>query len=294
MALWYNERAKGCELMKKKNRIAFVALVLALLVLCSGCGGLLRKMENSQLRSSTEAMLDALIAEDFGTAYGLVSNICSQEEFQTVFVQLRQMLEGAQTYELQLLQVYTGASINDGQRINTASAVYKVTTPKGVVIAGTRRDDRMGLTAFQLTPYEKTDYYFTGTLGHMRDAGGIQWLLLLLNVISVGFGVFALVDCARKKIKNKVLWIILLSLGFATVGVTLSGSGFRMNFNLGWLTAYSALIRYGSGAVTLRLMLPVGAAAYFCMRRSLLKAAGPAAVSAEQVPAPPEQPEGEK
>ena len=274
--------------MKKKNRIAFIALVLVLLVLCSGCDDLLRKMENSQLRSSTEAMLDALIAEDFSKAYDLVSNICSQEEFEPVFVQLRQMLEGAETYELQLLQVYTGTSINDGQRINTASAVYKITTPKGVVIAGIRRDDRMGLTAFQLTPYEKTDYYFTGTLGHMGDADGIQWLLLLLNVISVGFGVFALVDCARKKIKNKVLWVILLILGFVTVGVTLTGSGFRMNFNLGWLTAYSALIRYGSGAVVLRLMLPVGAVAYFCIRRPLLKAAKPAAVSPEQVPAPPE------
>ena len=279
--------------MKKNNKIAFVALVLAFLVLCSGCAGGLQKMENSQLRSSTEAMLDALIAEDFQSAYGLVSNICSQEDFQSIFAQMRQMLGDTESYALQLLHVYAGTNITNGQKINTASSVYQITTPNSLIIADIRMDDRMGLTAFYLTPYEKTDYYFTGTLGHMKDADGIQWIFLLLNVVIVSFGLFALVDCARKKIKNKVLWILLLVIGFATVGITVTGSGFRTNFNLGWITAYSALIRYGSGAVMLRLMLPVGGIVYFCIRRSLLKAPKPVATPAEQLPAAPEQTEEE-
>jgi len=279
--------------MKKNRRITIIALVLVLLVLCAGCDNVLQNMENSQLRSTTEAMLDALVAEDYQGAYKLVGHICSQEEFQTAYVQMRQVLGDVKAYELQLLYISSGTNITNGQKISTVSSIYKITTSNGMVVANVRMDDRMGLTAFYLTPYEMTDYYFTGTLGHMRDADAFQWILLLLNGVSVGLGVYALVDCARKKIKNKVLWIIILIIGFATVGATVTGTSFRMNFNLGWLTAYSALIRYGSGAVTLRLMLPVGGIVYFCMRRSLLRAPKNAPTPDEQA-VTQEQPEGEK
>ena len=53
---------------------------------------------------------------------------------------------------------------------------------------------------------------------------------------------------------------------------------------MGWITAYSALIRYGSGTVMLRLMLPVGTIIYFAMRRSLLKESTPAIVTFEKEP----------
>ena len=279
--------------MKKNRRITIIALVLVLLVLCAGCDNVLQNMENSRLRSTTEAMLDALVAEDHQGAYKLVSHICSQEEFQTAYAQMRQVLGDVKAYELQLLYISSDTNITNGQKTSTVSSIYKITTSNGMVVANVRMDDRMGLTAFYLTPYEMTDYFFTGTLGHMRDADAVQWILLLLNGVPVGLGVYALVDCARKKIKNKALWIIILVIGFATVGATVTGTSFRMNFNLGWLTAYSALIRYGSGAVTLRLMLPVGGIVYFCMRRSLLRAPKNAPTPDGQA-VTQEQPEGEK
>ena len=145
-------------------------------------------------------------------------------------------------------------------------------------------DDQVGLNSFYLTPYEKTDYYFTGTLNNLKDATGAQWGFLLLNVIAIGFTVFALVDCSRQKIKKKALWILLLLLGFISLGATISSTSFRLNFNVGWITAYSALIRYGSGTVMLRLMLPVGTIIYFAMRRSLLKESTPAIVTSEKEP----------
>ena len=103
-------------------------------------------------------------------------------------------------------------------------------------------------------------------------------------MIAIGFTVFALVDCSRQKIKKKALWILLLLLGFISLGATISSTSFRLNFNVGWITAYSALIRYGSGTVMLRLMLPVGTIIYFAMRRSLLKESTPAIVTSEKEP----------
>ena len=287
----YNDiiKEKGVAFMNRKHALVLIALILVLAVFCTGCAGFLQKMENSQLRSSTEAMLDALIGGDFQKAYGLVSNVCSQEEFQSVFPQLQQILGSGKTYELQMLSVYNNTRISNGEKTVTVSSVYQITTSSGRIIANVQMDDQIGLTTFQLTPYENTDYYFTGTLGHMKDANALQWVLLLLNVVSVCIGVFALVDCARKKIKNKVLWILLLVIGFATVGVSISGTSFRTNFNLGWITAYSALIRFGSGAITLRLMLPAGAIIYFGIRRSLIKAPKAAAVEQPVVEAPSEE-----
>ena len=269
----------------RKNLVKSVcAIILTVLILCSGCTSVLQDLENAEVRQSTERMLDALIANDFQTAYSLVNKICTEEDFKPVFTQMQELLGNADTYELKLLSIYTNGTITNGQKIRSVSSTYEMTTKNGRVIVSIRMDDQIGLNGFYLTPYEKTDYYSTGTLNNMKDATGVQWGFLLLNVIAIGFAVFALVDCSRQKIKRKVLWILLILLGFVSLGATMSSASFRLNFILGWITAYSALIRYGSGTVMLRLMLPVGTIIYFAMRRSLLKESAPAIITSEKEP----------
>lgn len=266
--------------MRKNNIIAVCALVLAVLVLCGGCSAALQGLENAEIRQSTEAMLDALLANDFQAAYSLVGESYTKEDFETRFTQMRGLLGDADTYELKMLSIYTNYTISNGEKRSVVSSVYEMTSESGRMIVNVRMVDQIGLGSFYLTPYENTDYYLTGTLDNMKDATGVQWGFLLLNVLAIGFTVFALVDCCRQEIKKKALWILLLILGFVSLGATIYSTGFRFNMNLGWLTAYSALIRYGSGTVMLRLMLPVGAIIYFVMRRSLLKQSAP----------PPEEP----
>ena len=256
----------------RKNLVKSVCvIILTVLMLCSGCTALLQELENAEVRQSAEAMLDALIANDFQTAYSLVNKICTEEDFKPAFTQMQELLGNADTYELKLLSIYANSTVTNGQNISSVSSVYEMTTKSGRVIVSIRIDDQAELNTFYLTPYEKSDYYFTGTLKSMKDATGAQWGFLLLNVIAIGFTVFALVDCSRQKIKKKALWILLLLIGFVSLSTTISSTSFKLNFNAGWITAYSALIRYGSGTVVLRLMLPVGAIIYFAMRRSLLK-----------------------
>ena len=270
--------------MRKKLVRSVCVVILTVLMLCSGCGAVLQELENAEVRQSTEEMLNALIANDFQTAYSLVSKICAEEDFKPTFTQMREHLGNADTYELKLLSIYTNGTLTNGQKIRSVNSTYEMTTNSGRVIVSVRMDDRIGLSSFYLSPYEKTDYYFTGTLENMKDATGLQWCFLLLNVVAIGFTVFALVDCSRQKIKKKALWILLLLIGFVSVGATIAATSIRLNFNVGWITAYSALIRYGSGTVMLRLMLPVGTIIYFAMRRSLLKQSTPAIVTSENEP----------
>ena len=269
----------------RKNLVKSVCIIiLTVFMLCSGCTAVLQELENAEVRQSSEKMLDALIANDFQTAYSLVNKICTEEDFKPAFTQMQELLGNADTYELRLLSIYTNGTITNGQKIRSVSSVYEMMTQNGRIIVSIKIDDQVGLNSFYLTPYEKTDYYFTGTLNNMKDATAAQWGFLLLNVIAIGFTVFALVDCSRQKIKKKILWILLLLLGFVSLGATISSTSFRLNFNIGWLTAYSALIRYGSGTVMLQLMLPVGTIIYFAMRRFLLKESTPVIVTSEKEP----------
>ena len=277
-------KMKGSDRMRKNLVKSVCVIILTVLILCSGCTAALQELENAEVRQSTEGMLDALIANDFQTAYSLVNKICAEEDFKPAFTQMQELLGNVDTYELKLLSIYTNGTLTNGQKVSSVSSVYEMTTQSGRIIVSIRMDDQVGLNSFYLTPYEKTDYYFTGTLNNLKDATGAQWGFLLLNVIAIGFTVFALVDCSRQKIKKKALWILLLLLGFISLGATISSTSFRLNFNVGWITAYSALIRYGSGTVMLRLMLPVGTIIYFAMRRSLLKESTPAIVTSEKEP----------
>ena len=270
--------------MRKKLVMSVCIIILTVLILCSGCTAVLQELENAEVRQSTEKMLDALIANDLQAAYSLVNKICTEEDFKLAFTQMQQLLGNADAYELKLLSIYVNSSVTNGQKISSVSSVYEMTTKSRRVIVSIRMDDQIGLNSFYITPYEKSDYFFTGTLNSIKDATGAQWGFLLLNVIAIGLTVFALVDCSRQKIKKKALWILLLVLGFVSLGATISPTSFKLNFKVGWITAYSALIRYGSGTVMLRLMLPVGTIIYFAMRRSLLKESTPAIVTSEKEP----------
>lgn len=270
--------------MRKNLVKSICVIILTVLILCSGCTAVLQDLENAEIRQTAEAMLDSLITNDFQTAYSLVNKICTEEDFKPVFTQMQELLGNADAYELKLLSISTNSTVTNGQKTTSVSSVYEMTTKSSRVIVSIRMDNQIGLNNLYLTPYENTDYYSTGTLNNMKDATGAQWGFLLSNVIALGFTVFALVDCCRHKIKKKALWILLLLLGFVSLGATISSTGFRLNLNVGWITAYSALIRYGSGAVMLRLMLPVGAIIYFAMRRSILKESAPAVVPSENNP----------
>ncbi len=256
--------------MKNRSVLAFCALLLAVFVLFSGCTGIAEKIENEELRQRTEAMLDAIITDDQQTAYSYVKAACTQEQFREVFPQMQEALGDAVDYELKLLSVYTNTGISDGEKRTQVSGEYELITEGSRLVVSAVMDSQNGLVGFHLTPYERTDRYYTGTLGTMREATVPQRIFLLLNLISVGMILCAVIDCCKQKIDKKILWILLLVLGLASFGATVSSTGFRVNFSFLNPTSYSALIYYGSGTTVVRLMIPVGAIIYFCKRRSLI------------------------
>ncbi len=268
--------------MKRLTKVFVSTLMLLLLLSFCGCSSItenmVAKFEDPEIRQQTEQMIDCMLADEADNAYVLFQNYCTKEEFDTAFPQLRDTLGQTDSYELKLLSIYTNTYATNSQPVSYTTATYELltNTDKFIIVSQTESTNT-GLRIFQLAPYKQTDYYFTGTLTTMKDANALQWIVLLSNIICIGLGVFAIVDCCRHHINKKVLWILITALGFLTIAVTVSSTRFHINFNLGWITAYSAFVRYGSGAIVARIMLPVGPILYLIRRRALLRSTAPVA-----------------
>jgi hypothetical protein len=266
--------------MKRNRLICVLLLVLMLVFLCTGCSSLdLSEYDNPDVRLRAEAMLDAIIADDCPSAYSLLlKDACTESEFAGVFESMQEYTGNTEQYALNLLYIQTTTSLTNGVNSKTIYATYDMTSNGPHLVVDIGVNENLEIIRFYVTPYEQTDYYLTGTLETMKESNTVQWVFLLLNVIPIGFTIFAFVDCCRQKIRKKVLWLLLLVFGFFAIGFTLSSSSVRINFNLGLASVYTALILYGSGTTMIRFMLPAGAIAYFIARKSQLK---------KDVPQPP-------
>lgn len=274
--------------MKRFKVTLISVLIILLAVLCSGCSAVLDKMENKEIRKYTESMVDAIIAKDFDTAYSVIEDACTKDEFARAYNDMEVLLYDVESYELKLIGFYNNTNVSNGKSITTLSATYQMTdnTDKVYVIGVESSSKYEKLSFFEIQPYEKTKLYVTGTVTSMKDSSTLQWIIMLLNIPVLGIVIFAVIDCSRQKIKKKALWLVLIILGLVTFGLSLSTSSIRLNFNLGWLMNYSAFIKYGDGSMILRVMLPAGAIVYFIMRSHLIKKAS----APPQPPMPPQAP----
>lgn len=256
--------------MKHDRRFILFALAAFLLLSCIGCSRVPGFMENKELRGYTEAMLNAMIDNDYDAGYALVADVCTEAEFHSLFTETCELFGDADTYELMLLNISQNRSFNNGETVRSAQASYRMTVgSERYIITVAMHSSYEKLASFYINDYEKTDYYRTGELGTMEGANAFQWAILLSNAVSVALIAFTLVDACRRKIKLKPLWIVLILLGLVSVGMTLGAGQFRFNFNMGWLFSYSALILCGGGTTVFRVMLPVGAIVYLILRNRL-------------------------
>lgn len=261
--------------MKRVKTTAAFALIFIIAVLFTGCSSVMNKMENEEVRAYTETMVDSIIDGDVDTAYSLLQDACTIDEFTPVFKNLEILLKDVESYELKLIGLYNNTNINNGKSVTTLSTTYKMTdnADKIYVISANSSSECEKLSYFEIQPYKNTKLYSTGTINSMKDASTLQWIMMLLNIPILGIVVFAVIDCSRQKINKKALWLVLIVLGLVTFGLSLSSSNIRLNLNLGLFLNYSAFIKYGDGSMILRSMLPVGAIVYFIMRNHLIKKA---------------------
>lgn len=262
--------------MKKLRAISCVLLVLALLML-AGCGaqdewaatqkaaGMLSNItEDPQLRADTEKLLDAMIADDYAAAWDAVYEEIDAVEFRRMYVELQPHLAQIEQYEL--VASHINKTVSNG--VSTVSVRYIMTAGElRLLVDVARVEGYEGLTAFYVNEYQPVET--TGTLGSMQGADAAQWGFLVFGMLEIVFTILVFVDCCRHKMKKKWLWLLLIALGYVILSVVAVPEQFRINFNVGGFLSYTSLIYYSTGGATCQIVIPAGAIAYLCVRKSL-------------------------
>lgn len=250
-----------------KKGICLILTVFLCAAFLSGCTGVTIQ-DDPSIRANVDAFLDAILAEDRDAAYGALCKEIGAEEFRSAYGEIRECLKDVDTYELTPIQY--NYRVNNGTESITLA--YRMVTDEGVfVVSAASAEGYEGLVTLYVTPEEKTALIYTGTPGHMQGANALQWTVLVIGFLSWAFVLWMCVDCCRRKIKRKVLWVLLILLAGVIVTLSISGTGVNLRFNIGIYLQISALIRYGNGASKLSLVIPAGAVIYLCCRKKLIE-----------------------
>ncbi len=206
-------------------------------------------------RALAIAFLDLAKAGDKDAAYAMVESVCTPTEFLTVWEPMLAALEGAEGYELYNRSHYSGDGVTTisyfGEADNGSVFYLRISTQEGRSgIAGMGFND---VTVFN----EKTAY-----------VEPLNMVLFGITLALWAFEIWMLVDCARRKLPRKGLWIILILL---SLGLTCTIGAEEFSLRLaGNLFALCGIEReLASSTLSIQAILPFGALTYLLLRRRL-------------------------
>ncbi len=246
--------------MKRSLRLRLAALFMLLLVAASALTACSAKTDIGMADDLTEDFLDLLLADDYSAAYAMLQNTTELADFKPYWDAMRLSADGATAYEIE--QIGWNISTKNGTTIRMAAFEVALNNGRILAVRTTLVDGIDGIGG--LFFHDTTDFY--ATYGSLADVGNI--VLILLSLLAIAFTVWMLVDCARRKMKKKPLWMIIILLS-ATVSVTFGQElGMRFGVALAFMLS-SAVADPFLLSVTAKLMIPVGALVYFFLRKRL-------------------------
>ena len=253
--------------MKKLRKILARAFVLLLVISFASCGSMETERGN-EIKVQCEAMIDALIAGDENAAYAVFAKEMDRNAFSQSFPTLCGYVDGVETYELTQIGWYTG--MDNG--VGYYRATFDMTSNVGdFTVEAMEVDGYDGLYNFRIVSdedYENATENYTGTITKMKGASPVQWGFIVFSALCLAFVIWMLVDCIKRKIKYKVLWIILILFGALAFTVNVGQNGVNFNSMIAMtIFSYSYLQIYAAGVSVLKITFPIGAVVYLILRK---------------------------
>lgn len=243
------------------KRICSLVLLAGLVLCLFACTS---TEQNEHAEEMTESILDGILANRYSETLAIFSGIVEDEsDFRAFYDQVRAVLNGVSSYTLEPVGWHT--KIENG--ISTYSLTFEMETNDGRIyyVETVILKNDGSLYSFYIEP---TD----GGAGSGAETNPVILLFqigfIVLSILALGFTVWMIVDCARRKIAKKALWIILILCG-ASITLRLGG-GFGIHSDLCLIIPWSSL-SVGGGALSVTLSLPIGAIVYFFLRKKLTK-----------------------
>ena len=206
----------------------------------------------------SDQFMDHVIADDYDSAYGMVKATVTDPDFRDYWETIRSVAEGAETYTK--LPVQRNATRSGG--VTTITTAYQVNLDNGriVLLRVVTQDGIEGIAGIHFS--DITEFI------HTTDTyvPVLQAIVMVFSLLCMAFTIWMFVDCLRRKMKYKFVWAILTVFGIAlnlTVGET-----FSFTFNIGLFVQMSTVqADPGLVAVVTKLVIPVGAILYLCLRK---------------------------
>ncbi len=235
--------------------LMLVAVALFGLVACSA------KTDVGEADDLTKALLDCVLAEDDDGAYALfMKEYVSPEDFATVRSALKNVSEGAFGYELEQI----GWRVNSANGLTTRSAAFEISFDNGKELF-VRTTVIEGQTAIGGILLHETTA-FKAAYGDTARVANV--ILIVVSALGAAFTIWMIVDCARRRMAKKPLWIVLILLG-VTLNVTF-GQTSGLSLGMGFFLMLSGAVADPSIlSVAAKLIVPVGALIYFFLRKRL-------------------------
>ena len=241
----------------KKKVVCFLIIILSLSL--TACFSTVTE-KGTEIQLYCETMVDAILAGDVDRGLGALTDGVNATEFAPVFAETQDYLDGVTEYRLEQKGWYS--SIKNG--VSSYEATFEMTTNAGTFyVVGVTVEGYDRLYHFNISSAEDSGVDYTGTLTTLDGANATQWGILALSALTLAFTIYCLVDCCKRTIKNKVLWILFIIGGMLTL--TIEGSHISFSLSLFTLT-YSHLELYSGGSYILHIVLPIGSVFYLTYR----------------------------
>ena len=244
--------------LRRVLRLTLPLVLTALLLLALTLAACTPEVDYGDIIKLSDQFMDHVIADDYDSAYGMVKATVTDPDFRDYWETIRSVAEGAETYTK--LPVQRNATRSGG--VTTITTAYQVNLDNGriVLLRVVTQDGIEGIAGIHFS--DITEFI------HTTDTyvPVLQAIVLVFSLLCMAFTIWMFVDCLRRKMKYKHVWALLTVFGSAlnlTVGET-----FSFTFNIGLFVQMSTVqADPGLVAVVTKLVIPVGAILYLCLRK---------------------------
>ncbi len=248
--------------MSSLTRLAALTLTALLLLLAlASCVDMFHgNMEDGQ---KGEQFIDLLLADNAAEAYKLFDpTTVPLKDFNAWWAELRAVAAGATTAEI----TGRGWNANTKNGVTTNEYTYQIEFDNGSTMMLYLLNQKAGERFVGGTYRDATD--FISKTG--KAVPVVSVVLTVYSILTLAFTVWMIVDCARRRIKYKALWIII---NIAALSLTLTiGEQATISFLVGLFLQFSSISEsLAALSVTVKLIIPVGSIVYFCLRKRLTK-----------------------
>ena len=175
----------------KRNLIRLSALLIVTVLIALCLGSCTMRADSIEAREICEKYIDAVLANDFDTAYDIFDDIAKHSEIATIWNYTRVVLDDSKSYELK--QIGWNFETDDGVTLRQVTFELVSDDNKTVYISVVLGDD--GIYGFNIV--DSTAFIKKTTF--VRVIGVI---MTLISIALFGVTIWMIVDACKRKIKN--------------------------------------------------------------------------------------------